>query len=149
MSTSGNSIVVGGKQSSPRALSRILCLHGYCQNAAVLRAKTHALRKSLRNEAELVYIDAPHIVPTTTKFMSDSTDTLDDEDRGIRDIKRRWWERREGDNTMIYDGFDESIQYLNGVWAEQVCVPFSMVFGRVCLLRADVCVSCYWRFPVF
>jgi hypothetical protein len=32
---------------------KILCLHGYMQNAQILRRKTGALRKKLQNIAEL------------------------------------------------------------------------------------------------
>ena len=40
--------------------ARILCLHGYAQNATFFRAKTGSLRKSCRSVAEFVYLDAPY-----------------------------------------------------------------------------------------
>ncbi|XP_062391510.1 esterase OVCA2 isoform X1 [Sardina pilchardus] len=43
---------------------RILCLHGYRQNAVSFREKTGALRKLLKNRVELVYITAPLEVPS-------------------------------------------------------------------------------------
>ncbi|XP_069040524.1 esterase OVCA2 [Lepisosteus oculatus] len=46
--------------SSPPRPLRILCIHGYCQNAGTFREKTGALRKALKRHAELVYINAPH-----------------------------------------------------------------------------------------
>lgn len=44
---------------------RILCIHGYRQSSASFREKTGALRKLLKKQVELVYIDAPHTVPTS------------------------------------------------------------------------------------
>ncbi len=43
-------------------LMRILCLHGYMQSGAIMRAKTGALRSALKGVAELVYVDAPNRV---------------------------------------------------------------------------------------
>ena len=42
---------------------RILCLHGFRQNASQFRGRTAALRKRLRHIADLVYIDAPYLLP--------------------------------------------------------------------------------------
>ncbi|XP_026546073.1 esterase OVCA2 [Notechis scutatus] len=42
---------------------RLLCLHGYGQNAERFRARTGALRKALRGRAQLLYLDAPHRLP--------------------------------------------------------------------------------------
>lgn len=46
----------------PRRL-RVLCLHGYVQDAALFRERTGALRTTLSKAgAELVYVDAPHVL---------------------------------------------------------------------------------------
>ncbi|XP_030459942.1 rhodanese-like domain-containing protein 6 isoform X1 [Syzygium oleosum] len=39
---------------------RILCLHGFRQNASSFKGRTASLAKKLRNIAELVFVDAPH-----------------------------------------------------------------------------------------
>ncbi|GJN35210.1 hypothetical protein PR202_gb23959 [Eleusine coracana subsp. coracana] len=39
---------------------KILCLHGFRQNASSFKGRTSALAKKLRHIAELVFIDAPH-----------------------------------------------------------------------------------------
>ncbi|KAJ2795108.1 Ovarian cancer-associated protein 2 [Coemansia helicoidea] len=39
---------------------KVLCLHGYMQNAKVFRQRTGALRKGLRNDVDFVYVTAPH-----------------------------------------------------------------------------------------
>ncbi|KAJ1649570.1 hypothetical protein IWQ61_009387 [Dispira simplex] len=41
---------------------RILCLHGYAQNADIFRVKTGATRKNLRAVADLIYANGPHKV---------------------------------------------------------------------------------------
>ncbi|KAJ2745604.1 hypothetical protein GGI20_002039 [Coemansia sp. BCRC 34301] len=40
---------------------RVLCLHGYAQSASKFRARTGPLRRLLKADMELVYIDAPHL----------------------------------------------------------------------------------------
>lgn len=39
---------------------RVLCLHGYHQNGAMIREKTGSMRKLLKKYAEFEYIDGPH-----------------------------------------------------------------------------------------
>ncbi|OQR75322.1 ovarian cancer-associated 2 protein-like [Tropilaelaps mercedesae] len=41
---------------------RILCLHGYQQNAATFRLKCGGFRKKIRALAELVFLDAPLVI---------------------------------------------------------------------------------------
>lgn len=48
--------------SSSRAKFRVLCLHGFAQDAATFRAKTGAVRKQLRATCEFYFVDAPHDV---------------------------------------------------------------------------------------
>ena len=52
---------------APKA--RILCLHGYAQNAEFFRARTGALRKALKAVAEFHFVDAPH--PATAEFLGE------------------------------------------------------------------------------
>ncbi|CAK8572538.1 unnamed protein product [Lathyrus sativus] len=42
---------------------RILCLHGFRQNASSFKGRTASLTKKLKKIAEFVFIDAPHEVP--------------------------------------------------------------------------------------
>ncbi|XP_032072223.1 esterase OVCA2 [Thamnophis elegans] len=58
---------------------RLLCLHGYGQNAERFRARTGALRKALRGRARLLYLDAPHRLPD------------DGEPPGAEGEPRAWW----------------------------------------------------------
>lgn len=41
---------------------RILCLHGFRQSAKQFHGRTHALRKRLKDVAEFVFVDAPHVL---------------------------------------------------------------------------------------
>ncbi|KAJ2796979.1 Ovarian cancer-associated protein 2 [Coemansia guatemalensis] len=41
-------------------LLRVLCLHGYMQNAQGFRARTGAFRKLMKSKLDLVYVTAPH-----------------------------------------------------------------------------------------
>ncbi|GJP74971.1 hypothetical protein CLOP_g5474, partial [Closterium sp. NIES-67] len=47
-------------RESPRARARILCLHGFRQNASSFSGRTRALQRKLKSVAEFVFIDAPH-----------------------------------------------------------------------------------------
>ncbi|XP_062143267.1 rhodanese-like domain-containing protein 6 [Alnus glutinosa] len=47
---------------SPRKL-RILCLHGFRQNASSFKGRTASLAKKLKNIVDLVFVDAPHELP--------------------------------------------------------------------------------------
>ena len=49
--------------------ARILCLHGYAQNADFFRSRTGALRKALKSVADFEFVDAPH--PATAEFLGD------------------------------------------------------------------------------
>ncbi|GBG67866.1 hypothetical protein CBR_g985 [Chara braunii] len=42
---------------------RILCLHGFRQNASSLQGRFAALRKKLRSIVDMVFVDAPHELP--------------------------------------------------------------------------------------
>ncbi|XP_042487573.1 rhodanese-like domain-containing protein 6 isoform X2 [Macadamia integrifolia] len=42
---------------------RILCLHGFRQNASNFKGRTASFAKKLKNIAELVFVDAPHELP--------------------------------------------------------------------------------------
>ncbi|KAJ8752263.1 hypothetical protein K2173_003899 [Erythroxylum novogranatense] len=48
---------------APSRKLKILCLHGFRQNASSFKGRTASLAKKLKNIAELVYIDAPHELP--------------------------------------------------------------------------------------
>jgi pimeloyl-ACP methyl ester carboxylesterase len=104
---------------------RLLCLHGYCQNGAVLRAKTHALRKALQRacDAELVYVDAPHVVPERPG--GGAGGGADGQQHSIRQVKRTWWVTTSPDGTPSssggreYAGWDATLRHVCGVFEDQ------------------------------
>lgn len=70
---------------------RILCLHGFAQSAAQFRARTGALRRALKQRAELLYAEGPHHLPM---------------EEGLG--RFCWWRHNDG----CYEGAEESLAYL-------------------------------------
>ncbi|XP_023673782.1 esterase OVCA2 [Paramormyrops kingsleyae] len=66
---------------------RILCIHGYRQNGSTFREKTGALRKLLKKQVELVYIDAPHRVPGEGAGQKEGEQEI----AGGEEDPRGWW----------------------------------------------------------
>jgi Serine hydrolase (FSH1) len=109
----------------PPSEMRILCLHGYCQNARVFAAKTAALRKSLARDAraELVYVDAPFVVADGTGH---SEDAPAEQRGGVEpaNLKRTWWNASK--DGAVYGGWQDTMQYLTTIFRQQVrsCCSF-------------------------
>ncbi|KAI8852647.1 serine hydrolase FSH [Chytridium lagenaria] len=111
-------------------MQRILCLHGYTQNSDVFRARTAILRKDLASIAELVYIDAPHIVPASENKISNSDVNAGKQGWCFRSkllilldsTQRSWWTDDQG-----LAGFQEAISFIKGCWDENG--PFDGIFG--------------------
>ncbi|KAF9379651.1 hypothetical protein CPB97_008846 [Podila verticillata] len=112
--------------SSPVEMTlRILCLHGYTQNALSFTKKTAVFRKCLKDIADLVYITAPHIVPIPTlttieERQEDSLENLEPEA-----VPYGWW--TSSPEKPTYKGFDESLIQLREVLEKQG--PFDGVMG--------------------
>ncbi|KAJ1503066.1 Ovarian cancer-associated protein 2 [Coelomomyces lativittatus] len=83
---------------------KILCLHGYLQNANVFKKRTSVLRKALQDIADLDYITAPH---DADEFMA-KPDQPEDEGQ------RAWWNAREhpSSSTPEYVGYLTSKQFI-------------------------------------
>lgn len=118
--------------TSPAKALRVLCLHGYCQNAAVFKNKIGSLRKVLRRDAnvELVFVDAPHTAQT--ELLDSKEDRINSREKKSaeqdivvaknlngEDAKRAWW--LSSDGGRAYNGFHTTIDYLNNIFMEQVC----------------------------
>lgn len=64
-SGAGNASISGngsGAVKQPARRLRLLCLHGFRQTAKQFHGRTHALRKRLKDVAEFVFVDAPHLL---------------------------------------------------------------------------------------
>ena len=68
---------------------RILCLHGYMQNANVFRKRTGALRKAFGKKVEFIFLDAPHLLPS--KFGGDEAEGGEAEGGETRPREGRAW----------------------------------------------------------
>lgn len=70
---------------------RVLCIHGYRQNATSFREKTGALRKLLKKHVELVYVSAPlSVQQVNTEEVADKQNDSAPESGGDED-PRGWW----------------------------------------------------------
>lgn len=101
---------------------RVLCLHGYRQDANTFKTKSGGFRKLLKNQLEFVYIDAPHFVPEG--FQNTGGDSSN----------RGWWFSRTDPDafyslqkTNICKGFDESVDTIISFC--QVNGPFDGLIG--------------------
>ncbi|KAL4556035.1 hypothetical protein LXL04_038673 [Taraxacum kok-saghyz] len=121
--------------SAPRKKLKILCLHGFRQNASGFKGRTASFSKKLKNIAEFIYIDAPHqlqyihqdkkdadvaCTPPKSKKFAWFVDPNDDVDTSGARFDSRQYERQTG-------GFDESYAYLK----QKMCEfgPFDGVLG--------------------
>ncbi|KAJ2159834.1 Ovarian cancer-associated protein 2 [Coemansia sp. RSA 552] len=93
---------------------RVLCLHGYTQNAERFRARTGPFRRGLKRSLELVYMTAPH---AATDFQPQSTEAEPDGPSAA------WW-NRSGD---VWAEIRLSIQSIGKVIREQG--PFDGILG--------------------
>lgn len=122
--------VVAGTMSEGRQL-RLLALHGYRQSERRFRQRTGALRKALRGRAELVALDAPHLVPGT-------------EDEASDDPPRGWWFSRPGtfEASEAADqpaGLEESLEAVARALEERGPFDGLLGFSQGAALAAMVC----------
>lgn len=109
---------------------QILCLHGYRQSAQVFKDKTGSLRKLLKKHAELVYISAPHLIPTSPTAISNETQVISDEKT---EEQRGWYFSTEAltfnshDATDFSWGLKESIEVISRAFEE--LGPFDGILG--------------------
>ncbi|ORZ37618.1 serine hydrolase FSH [Catenaria anguillulae PL171] len=99
---------------------RILCLHGYTQNATIFSKRTGVLRKFLKNRADLVYISAPH-TPTLSIASPDTDPSSGDEGQCA------WWNFDTESHPPIYAGFSDSMTVLKHALESQG--PFDGILG--------------------
>ncbi|KAF9094576.1 Ovarian cancer-associated protein 2 [Mortierella sp. GBA35] len=104
---------------------RILCLHGYTQNALSFAKKTVVFRKCLKDIADLVYVTAPHIVPIPTLGTPEEREDDKLENLEPEAVPYGWW--TSSPEKPHYKGFDESLTGLREVLEKQG--PFDGVMG--------------------
>ncbi|XP_056414689.1 esterase OVCA2 isoform X1 [Hyla sarda] len=110
-----------GTGTSEKVL-RLLALHGYWQNEHSFRERTGALRKNLKNRAEIVMVSAPLCIPEP------------EEGGGQREDPRGWWFSDPGksgfnamDETKSCAGLEESLDTVAKAFSE--LGPFDGILG--------------------
>ncbi|MBA0874088.1 hypothetical protein Goshw_011358 [Gossypium schwendimanii] len=136
--------------AAPRKL-RILCLHGFRQNASSFKGRSASLAKKLKSIAELVFIDAPHELPFIYQSCTEAKNScappsgqhapppenckrkyawLVASDFGGK-VEADWKIANQPFDPLQYqgqtDGFDVSLAYLKKMFSEQG--PFDGILG--------------------
>ncbi|CAN7019695.1 hypothetical protein BRARA_F00588 [Brassica rapa] len=130
---------------------RILCLHGFRQNASGFKGRTGSLAKKLKNIAELVFIDAPHEL----QFIYQTASTTPPPPLGACNKKFAWlvspdfdkpsetgWTQCQFDPLQYQnqtEGFDKSLTYLKTVFAERGPFDGILGFSQGAAMAAAVC----------
>ncbi|KAL2095291.1 hypothetical protein ACEWY4_010010 [Coilia grayii] len=111
---------------------RVLCLHGYRQNAVSFREKTGALRKLLKNRVDLVYVTAPLEVPS--QIDADNPQESGKPPAPSGESPRGWWfsdtQQRSfnaGQECEASLGLEESVEVVRSAVREQG--PFDGILG--------------------
>ncbi|KAJ1663412.1 Ovarian cancer-associated protein 2 [Coemansia sp. RSA 1813] len=98
---------------------RVLCLHGYTQNAKKFRDRTGPFRRNMKRRMEMVYITAPI---EATEFQNTDEELVEDE--GLSSAA--WWNR--GDPKQpAWEGIKQSTQAV--VQAMKEHGPFDGIVG--------------------
>ncbi|XP_077168866.1 esterase OVCA2 [Paroedura picta] len=123
--------------SEPRSL-RLLCLHGYRQDARSFRARSGALRKALRGCAELLMVDAPHVIAGRPEEASLS-EPLEANAHG-------WWfsNPQEGTFSALEEassckGLEESLEAVAEACAEHSPIDGLLGFSQGAALVGIIC----------
>ncbi|KAL8198925.1 UNVERIFIED_CONTAM: hypothetical protein K2H54_029817 [Gekko kuhli] len=123
--------------SGPRLL-RLLCLHGYRQDAKSFRARSGSLRKALRGRAELLVVDAPHVVAAQPGEIN-LLEPLEGSTRG-------WWfsNPQEGTFSALEEassckGLEESLQAVAEACAEHSPIDGLLGFSQGAALVGIIC----------
>ncbi|XP_060114710.1 esterase OVCA2 [Heteronotia binoei] len=123
---------------SGRRVLRLLCLHGYRQDGRSFRARCGALRKALRGRAELLMVDAPHVVaaqPGEANLLELSEGSA-----------RGWWfsNPQEGtfsalEETLSCKGLEESLEAVAAACREHSPIDGLVGFSQGAALAGIIC----------
>ena len=113
---------------------RVLCLHGFTANGAVLAEQTEHLTKVMSSEFEFTFPDGPHEVDISKQeSMSDPRSQIYSE--WVRSKSpaghRAWWFARDPNPTTNevgrFEGLERSLEYLGDLI--QRTGPFDVIWG--------------------
>jgi predicted esterase len=139
---------------APRLL-KVLCLHGYLQDAAIFKSRIGSMRKALKSRLEFVFIDAPFMAsPSALASQSSqgpqqaSEEAADESGTEAVGQGRSWWQwQDQGENgrpsrAYTYSGWDEvTREYLIEAIREhqpQGLLGFSQGAAAIGLLLSDL-----------
>ena len=93
---------------------KILCLHGYTQNAGVFKKKIAVLSKALQPDFETIFVDGP--IKSTMSFKETQQDN-----------ELAWWNSIKKGELHHYIGYKQSLDYLHEFIRNQG--PFHGILG--------------------
>ena len=122
------------EQKAPikKTLLRILMLHGYRQSESAFRERSGGLRKGLKNYADFVFCEAPHIIP------NGEAQNETQEEKG-------WWFSKADksydaiEKTDCDLGFEQTLDYINKVFEEKGPFDGILGFSQGACLAAILC----------
>ncbi|XP_050225798.1 rhodanese-like domain-containing protein 6 [Mercurialis annua] len=155
-----------GPDIGSRRKLRILCLHGFRQNASSFKGRTASLAKKLKNIAELVFIDAPHELPfiyqpCVSEPRDSNVSSLPSQEilppkencrtkfawlisPEFREKGEALWKVADGPfNPLQYqqqtEGLDVSVEYLRTVFSKEGPFDGILGFSQGAAMAASVC----------
>ncbi|KAL8170783.1 hypothetical protein V2J09_022587 [Rumex salicifolius] len=148
---------------TPSRKLRILCLHGFRQNASSFKGRTASLAKKLKSIAELVFVNAPYELPFVYQpIRKDNEPCLPKQDPPpLKSCNKKYaWlvadsfhsrSQEEWDKTdMAFDalqyrqqteGFEESLSYLKSVFSQQGPFDGILGFSQGAAMTALICAE--------
>ncbi|KAL0024740.1 hypothetical protein WJX77_012417 [Trebouxia sp. C0004] len=126
-----------GMTSTPTRKLRILCFHGYLQNAQEFAAKIGSLRKALKSRAELIFIDAPHHVEAEQSICDPAAGD-----------PRAWWKWQDRDLAgrpslaSSYTGVEASLQLAEQAIFEHKPIDGFLGFSQGAALASLALIQC-------
>ncbi|KAE8912696.1 hypothetical protein PF005_g13020 [Phytophthora fragariae] len=104
---------------------RVLCLHGYRQDALKLRGRIAALRRTFKSSVEFVCLDAPFDVPYEPT--SEEHAKYGETGENVRQLK--WFDfiRDEETGQYLLERVDEAVEYVASFVGKEG--PFDGIFG--------------------
>lgn len=128
---------------------RILCLHGFRQNASGFKGRTGSLAKKLKNIAELVFIDAPHELQFIYQTETPPPGTCNKKFAWLvspdfdKPSETGWKEAQCQFDPLQYqnqtEGFERSLSYLKNAFAEKGPFDGILGFSQGAAMAAAVC----------
>lgn len=142
---------------------RILCLHGFRQNASGFKGRLASLAKKLKNIAELVFVNAPHelsfIYQPRDQILSQLSVSAEQSSQPPKSCSKKFawlidpnyswkgsadWKVADGPFDYLQyqqqtQGFDESLGYLKKVYSREGPFDGILGFSQGAAMAASVC----------